>query len=69
MAKSLRSLLLLDACHAGCDLIKLGALSLDVIDLQVLLCNDCITQSIWNIHGHLNQMMALSKTENIAHLL
>lgn len=69
MAKSLRSLLLLDACHAGCDLIKLGTLSLDVIHLQALLCDDGFTRSIWNIRVHLNQTMALNKTENVAHLL
>lgn len=69
MARSLRSLLLLDACHAGYDLIKSDALSLDVIQLHVLLCNGCITGSILNVGKHLNQMMASSKTEGIAHLL
>lgn len=66
MARSLRSLLLLDACHAGYDLIKLDALSLDVIHLQVLLCNGCITGSILIVGVHLNQMMASSKTESIS---
>lgn len=69
MARGLRSLLPLDACHAGHDFIKLEALPLDGIHLQVLLCNGCITGSVFNVGKHLNQRLASSKTECVAHLL
>lgn len=43
-------------CHAVYDLIKLDALSLDVIHLQVLLCNG-------------NDMEVKGQTESVGHLL
>lgn len=44
------------ACHAVYDLIKLDALSLDVIHLRVLLCSG-------------NDMEAKGQTESVGHLL
>lgn len=57
MAGSLHSLLLLETCHAVCELIKLCVLWMDVIHPGVLLCDGRITGGILIVRAiGLNQM-------------